>query len=70
MSGSDLVLSNINYNDSRGDLILQVQASRSEKMVAFVQQLTAQGLKAEIGTISQEADLVKGSVKIKSGGGA
>jgi len=70
LSGSDLVLSNINYNDSRGDLILQVQAPRSEKMVAFVQQLTAQGLKAEIGTISQEADLVKGSVKIKSGGGA
>lgn len=70
LPGSNLVLGNINYNDSRGDLILQVTASRSETMVAFVQQLTVQGLKAEIGTISQEADVVKGSIKIKSGGGA
>ena len=70
LPGSNLVLGNINYNDSRGDLILQVTASRSETMVAFVQQLTVQGLKAEIGTISQEADVGKGSIKIKSGGGA
>ena len=70
LPGSNLVQGNINYNDSRGDLILQVTASRSETMVAFVQQLTVQGLKAEIGTISQEADVVKGSIKIKSGGGA
>jgi general secretion pathway protein L len=70
LPGSNLVLGNINYNDSRGDLILQVTASRSETMVAFVQQLTVQGLKAEIGAISQEADVVKGSIKIKSGGGA
>ena len=70
LPGSNLVLGNINHNDSRGDLILQVTASRSETMVAFVQQLTVQGLKAEIGTISQEADVVKGSIKIKSGGGA
>jgi general secretion pathway protein L len=70
MSGANLVLDNINYNASRGDLILQVQAPRSEQLVQFTQALTARGLQAEIGTISQEANQVKGSIKIRSGGGA
>jgi len=70
LPGSNLVLNNVNYNASRGDLILQVQAPRSEQLVSFTQALAAQGLQAEIGTISQEADQVKGSIKIRSGGGA
>jgi len=67
--GSELVLDNVNYNETRGDLIFQVQAPQSEKLVAFVQKLVNAGLKAEIGTISQEEDVVKGSIKIRSGGG-
>ena len=70
LPGSNLVLDNVNYNASRGDLILQVQAPRSEQLVQFTQALAARGLQAEIGTISQEADQVKGSIKIRSGGGA
>ncbi|MFT4852742.1 MAG: general secretion pathway protein L, partial [Bacteroidia bacterium] len=70
LPGSNLVLENINYNASRGDLILQVQAPRSEQLVQFTQALAARGLQAEIGTISQEANQVKGSIKVRSGGGA
>jgi len=51
-------------------LILQVQAPRSEQLVGFTEALTARGLNAEIGTISQEANQVKGSIKVRSGGGA
>jgi general secretion pathway protein L len=70
LQGSNLVLNNVNYNANRGDLILQVQAPRSEQLVSFTEALTARGLNAEIGTISQEADQVKGSIKVRSGGGA
>jgi general secretion pathway protein L len=70
LPGSNLVLDNINYNASRGDLILQVQAPRSEQLVEFTQALAAKGLQAEIGTISQEDNQVKGSIKVRSGGGA
>jgi general secretion pathway protein L len=70
LQGSNLVLNNVNYNANRGDLILQVQAPRSEQLVSFTEALTARGLNAEIGTISQEENQVKGSIKVRSGGGA
>ena len=63
------MLGSVNYNDSRGDLILQVQAPRSDLLVSFVQTLKGAGLQADIGTINQEADVVKGSIKIKAVGG-
>ncbi len=65
---SKLVLQNVNYNESRGDLILQLLAPRSERLVSFVESLTQDGLQAEIGTISQDENSVRGSVKIKSSG--
>jgi len=70
ISGSNLVLQNINYNESRGDLILQLMAPRSEQLVLFVESLTRAGLQAEIGTISQDQNSVRGSIKIKSFGGS
>ncbi len=66
INGSDLVLQNVNYNESRGDLILQFTAPRSERLVSFVENLTKDGLQAEIGTISQDESSVRGSVKVKS----
>lgn len=69
LPGTELVLGNVNYNDSRGDLILQVQAPRSDLLVGFVQTLKGAGLQADISTINQESDVVKGSIKIKSAGG-
>ena len=67
--GSSLVIQNINYNESRGDLILQLTAPLSEQLVAFSESLAAEGMQAEIGTISQEDDSVRGTIKIKSQGG-
>ena len=66
--GSSLVLQNVNYNESRGDLILQIVAPRSEQLVAYSESLVQAGLEAEIGTISQDENSVRGSIKVKSFG--
>jgi len=70
LPGSKLTVNNINYNESRGDLILQLTAAQSGHLVSFSELLNKIGLQAEIGTISQQDDSVRGSVKIKSFGGA
>jgi len=64
---SNLILETINFNESRGDLVLQVQGERSEALVNYSEQLKEAGLAAEIGTISQDDNSVKGSVKISMG---
>ena len=64
-----LTLNNVNFNESRGDLILQVIGERSEELVEFTQRLTSQDLDAEIGTINQDAGAVRGSIKVSSSGG-
>jgi general secretion pathway protein L len=66
LSKAGLTLNNVNFNESRGDLILQVIAERSEALVQYVQSLSGEGLNAEIGTISQEGDSIRGSVKIRA----
>ena len=68
LSEAGLTLNNVNFNESRGDLILQVIGERSEKLVEFTQRLTSEGLEAEIGTINQDAGTVRGSIKIRSRG--
>jgi len=68
LMSAGLTLSNVNFNESRGDLILQVEGRRSEELVQYAQQLTGQGISAEIGTITQEGDGVRGSIKVKAGG--
>jgi len=68
LMSAGLTLSNVNFNESRGDLILQIEGRRSEELVQYTQQLTGQGLSAEIGTITQENDGVRGSIKVKAGG--
>lgn len=70
LPGSNLVLNNVNYNASRGDMILQLEASRSEQLVMFAQTLAKLGLDADIGTISQEQGGVNGSIKVRSSGSA
>ncbi len=67
--GSNLRLENVNFNESRGDLNLQLVAPGSDAFVLFSQTLTGAGLQAEVGTISQDADRARGSVKIKTTGG-
>ncbi len=70
LSDAGLTLNNVNFNESRGDLILQVTGDRSEALVQYTQSLGQVGLEAEIGTISQEGDAVRGSIKVRSDGGA
>jgi general secretion pathway protein L len=65
-----LTLENVNFNEKRGDLILQVRGERSEELVAYAQELSSSGLQAEIGTISQEEGSVRGSIKIRASGGS
>ncbi len=67
--GSNLQLQNVNFNESRGDLVLQMVAGQSEQLVLFAETLTKSGITAEIGTISQEQDGVRGSVKVRVGEG-
>ena len=64
---SGLMLQNINYNESRGDLIFQVSASSSESLVQYSEKLKMEGLSVEIGAISQDADFVRGTVRISHG---
>ena len=64
---AELILQSINYNESRGDLVFQVFASSSESLVQYSEKLKAEGLSAEIGAISQEGDLVRGSIRISPG---
>jgi type II secretion system protein L len=70
LPAAGLTLTNVNFNESRGDLILQVSGKRSEELVQYAQRLSSQGIDAEIGTISQEDDTVRGSIKVRAGGGA
>ncbi|HKI74690.1 MAG TPA: type II secretion system protein GspL [Pseudomonadales bacterium] len=65
LRGSGLTLENVNFNESRGDLILQLSASRYDAFDGFAQTLRKNGLNVEIGTISQDADAVKGSIKVR-----
>ncbi|MEX2490102.1 MAG: type II secretion system protein GspL [Pseudomonadales bacterium] len=65
---SNLLLNNVNYNESRGDMVLQLEAARSEDLVRFSQTLSKLGLDADIGTISQEQGGVNGSIRVRPGG--
>jgi general secretion pathway protein L len=65
LKSSRVQLENVSFSQKRGDLILQVRAPGSDQVVAYSQKLTAAGLKSEIGIINQEADGVKGSIRIR-----
>ena len=67
--GANLNLDNVNYNDSRGDLVLQLRSGQSEQLIRFVDTLNQVGLDAEIGTINQAEGSVKGTVTVTSLGG-
>lgn len=68
MGGSRLQLDNVNFNEQRGDLILQMQATSSDRLVEYVQRLVKLGMAAEIGTINQDDQVVNGSIKIRGVG--
>ena len=70
LSGSTMTVNNISYSEGRGGLTLQLTASRSEQLLQFSQTLNSEGFAAEIGTISQVEDNVRGSIKIGSSGGS
>lgn len=65
LTGSPLELENVNFNESRGDLVLQLSAPRYDAFDQFAQSLRKTGLDVQIGTISQGAKGVKGSVRVK-----
>ena len=65
LPASSLSAQNVNFNESRGDLILQLESARSEHLVSFSQTLGDAGLSAEIGTINQAEEQVKGTIKVR-----
>lgn len=67
LTAAGLQLTNVNFNESRGDLVLQIQGGQSEALVQYAQQLNSEGLNAEIGTITQEDGGVRGSIRVKEG---
>lgn len=67
---SGLEIQNINYSESRGDLVFQLVAQRSEQLMLYVERLSEQGIEAEIGTISQDDDRVRGSIRVRRNGGS
>ena len=70
LPAGSISLNDLNYNESRGDLVLQLETSRSDGLIEYSQTLDEAGYDAVIGTINQGDETVKGSVKIKSGGSA
>ncbi|MBL4682241.1 MAG: type II secretion system protein GspL [Pseudomonadales bacterium] len=69
LPGSKLILNSLNFNEGRGSLVLQLEAPRSELLIQYSEALSQLGLNAEIGTINQGEDTVKGSIKVRMTGG-
>jgi type II secretory pathway component PulL len=65
ISQSGLQLNNLNYNASRGDLVLQLSGQRSDQIMGLAKSLIELGYSAEIGTISQERSEVRGSLRVQ-----
>ncbi len=63
--GSNLRLENVNFNESRGDVSLQLVAGQSSEFVRFSRMLSESGLDAEVGTISQIDDGARGNIRIR-----
>lgn len=62
---SSLRLENINFNESRGDISLQLLARQSSEFVSFSRSLTDAGIDAEVGTINQVDDGARGNIRIR-----
>ncbi|MDZ7686477.1 MAG: type II secretion system protein GspL [Gammaproteobacteria bacterium] len=67
LPGTRLRLENVNFNETRGDMSLQLMADESSEFVRFSQALTTAGLDAEVGTISQTGEGARGNIKIRTG---
>lgn len=64
LPGANLTVQNVNFNEGRGDLVLQLSATGSDQFVAFAQRLGNAGLQAELGAINQDANSARGSIKV------
>jgi len=56
---------NLNFNAARGDLSMQLTGRTSDQIMRLSESMGAMGLQAEIGTISQEGDSVRATVRVK-----
>jgi type II secretory pathway component PulL len=65
ISQSGLQLDNLNYNAGRGDLVLQLSGQRSDQIMSLAKTFGELGYAAEIGTISQERNQVRGSLRMQ-----
>ncbi len=63
--GSNLRLENVNFNEGRGDVSLQLAANQSSQFVQYSQRLSEAGLNAEVGTINQADDGARGNIRIR-----
>ena len=62
---SGISVQNLNFNAARGDLSMQLTGRTSDQIMRLSESMGAMGLQAEIGTISQEGDDVRATVRVK-----
>ena len=62
---SGISVQNLNFNAARGDLSMQLTGRTSDQIMRLSESMGAMGLEAEIGTISQEGDDVRATVRVK-----
>ena len=63
---SGLTLQNLNYNMARGDISMQLVGRTSEQVVRLSESLGSTGLEAEVGTISQEDNEVRATLRVRN----
>jgi type II secretory pathway component PulL len=66
VSQSGLTLQNLNFNLARGDLSLQLVGRTSDQIMRLSEALGAEGLQADIGTISQEEGEVRATLRLRA----
>ncbi len=63
---SGLTLQNLNYNVARGDVSMQLVGKTSEQVVRLSESLGSTGLESEVGTISQEDNEVRATLRVRN----
>lgn len=62
-----VMFNSVNYSSNRGELVVDVRADSYSKLSALRNGLTSQGLKAEIGSVVNEADGARGRLTVSGG---
>lgn len=65
--GNGLRFNSLSYNQARGELVVDLRADNYDRMSRLRNGLTAQGLRAEIGSVVNEAGATRGRLTVSGG---